>query len=246
MPILKGDVEILGLGNLLQLLAMNHREGVLTLTRESDRKTIHFAERGMRLLSSTMKRINKLGPAPRPSDLPRHLDAGAITQAVDAGWALIDARVADTVAHGLIPGALNIPVNRDFLTRGVPGVQGATAGAAFENPLARLSAVTGTAFVVAAVAGTFVLRRVVAARSLLAAWAVVGLTLIAVRTVVPVMHFCHEELWIAPLVCLSAGEAVAWLWSRGGWRSAAAVAAALAIAIEGSLLQWRAFTAQLH
>ena len=61
MPILKGDVEILGLGNLLQLLAMNHREGVLTLTRESDRKTIHFASRGMRLLSSTMKRINKLG-----------------------------------------------------------------------------------------------------------------------------------------------------------------------------------------
>jgi hydroxyacylglutathione hydrolase len=64
-----------------------------------------------------MKRVNKLGPAPRPDDLPRHLDAGALTQAVDAGWSLIDARVADTVAHGLIPGALNIPVNRDFLTR---------------------------------------------------------------------------------------------------------------------------------
>ena len=61
MPILKGDVEILGLGNLLQLLAMNHREGVLTLARDGDRKTIHFATRGMRLLSSTMKRINKLG-----------------------------------------------------------------------------------------------------------------------------------------------------------------------------------------
>jgi len=53
MPILKGDVEILGLGNLLQLLAMNHKEGVLTLIRESDRKTIHFTAKGMRLLSST-------------------------------------------------------------------------------------------------------------------------------------------------------------------------------------------------
>jgi DNA-binding NarL/FixJ family response regulator len=61
MPILKGDVEILGLGNLLQLLAMNHKEGVLTLIRESDRKTIHFTAKGMRLLSSTMKRVNKLG-----------------------------------------------------------------------------------------------------------------------------------------------------------------------------------------
>ena len=61
MPILKGDVEILGLGNLLQLLAMNHREGVLTLIRDDDRKAIHFASKGMRLLSSSMKRINKLG-----------------------------------------------------------------------------------------------------------------------------------------------------------------------------------------
>ena len=61
MPLLKGDVEILGLGNLLQLLAMNHKEGILTLIRNDDRKTIHFAAKGMRLLSSSMKRINKLG-----------------------------------------------------------------------------------------------------------------------------------------------------------------------------------------
>jgi hypothetical protein len=61
MPLLKGDVEILGLGNLLQLLAMNHKEGILTLIRQDDRKTIHFATKGMRLLSSSMKRINKLG-----------------------------------------------------------------------------------------------------------------------------------------------------------------------------------------
>ena len=61
MPILKGDVEILGLGNLLQILAMNHKEGILTLFRDSDKKTIHFSPKGMRLLSSSMKRINKLG-----------------------------------------------------------------------------------------------------------------------------------------------------------------------------------------
>jgi hypothetical protein len=61
MPALKGDVEILGLGNLLQLLAMNHREGILTLIRGDERKTIHLTPKGMRLLSSSMRRINKLG-----------------------------------------------------------------------------------------------------------------------------------------------------------------------------------------
>jgi hypothetical protein len=61
MPLLKGDVEILGLGNLLQILAMNRKEGILTLIRQDDRKTIHFGAKGMRLLSSSMKRINKLG-----------------------------------------------------------------------------------------------------------------------------------------------------------------------------------------
>jgi hypothetical protein len=61
MGILKGDVEILGLGNLLQILAMNHREGILSLYRDDDKKTIYFSPKGMRLLSSSMKRINKLG-----------------------------------------------------------------------------------------------------------------------------------------------------------------------------------------
>ncbi len=61
MGILKGDVDILGLGNLLQLLSMNRREGVLTLVRGNDRKAIHFAPSSIRLLSSTMRRINKLG-----------------------------------------------------------------------------------------------------------------------------------------------------------------------------------------
>ncbi|HZE96046.1 MAG TPA: DUF4388 domain-containing protein, partial [Planctomycetota bacterium] len=36
-------------------------EGILTLFKNDDKKTIHFSPKGMRLLSSTMKRINKLG-----------------------------------------------------------------------------------------------------------------------------------------------------------------------------------------
>lgn len=61
MRSLKGDVDVLGLGTLLQALAMTGREGVLTLLRGSNRKTIHFSPRGMRLHSTSMKRIDKLG-----------------------------------------------------------------------------------------------------------------------------------------------------------------------------------------
>ncbi len=61
MRVLKGHVEILGLGNLLQTLALNRCEGVLTLVRGQERKSIHFTPKGMRLLSSSMKRMNKLG-----------------------------------------------------------------------------------------------------------------------------------------------------------------------------------------
>jgi hypothetical protein len=61
MGILKGDVDILGLGTMLQALAMNGREGVFTLVRGMDRKSIYFGPHGMRLLSTTMRRINKLG-----------------------------------------------------------------------------------------------------------------------------------------------------------------------------------------
>ena len=42
MGILKGDVEILGLGNLLQTLAMNRREGELTMFAGMDKKSIYF------------------------------------------------------------------------------------------------------------------------------------------------------------------------------------------------------------
>ncbi len=61
MGILRGDVDILGLGTLLQTLAMNGREGVLTIILGMDKKSIYFGPQGMRLLSTTMKRVNQLG-----------------------------------------------------------------------------------------------------------------------------------------------------------------------------------------
>ncbi|HEX7899127.1 MAG TPA: DUF4388 domain-containing protein [Planctomycetota bacterium] len=61
MRTLKGAVDLLGLGNLLQILSMNGREGILTLIRDEDRKSVHFGPEGIRLLFSSMRRINKLG-----------------------------------------------------------------------------------------------------------------------------------------------------------------------------------------
>ncbi len=61
MRTLKGDVDLLGLGNLLQLLSMNRLEGILTLIQDDDRKSVHFGPQGIRLLFSSMRRINKLG-----------------------------------------------------------------------------------------------------------------------------------------------------------------------------------------
>ena len=61
MRTLKGSVDLLGLGNLLQILSMNGREGILTIARAEDRKSVHFGPEGIRLLFSSMRRINKLG-----------------------------------------------------------------------------------------------------------------------------------------------------------------------------------------
>jgi hypothetical protein len=141
---------------------------------------------------------------------------------------------------------------RDFLApwlsggAGLAGVKGAGSGSGFESPLLRVQAVFGTTFVLAAAAGAVWLRRAVPARTLVGAWALVGALLLAARSVVPVMRFAHEELWLAPLVSLAAGQAVAWLWASGGWRRGGAVALGFALAVEGTLLQWRAFAAQLH
>ena len=61
MGILKGDVDILGLANLFQILAMNNREGELNLYNGMERKSIYFSPNGIRILETTMKRVNLIG-----------------------------------------------------------------------------------------------------------------------------------------------------------------------------------------
>ena len=64
-----------------------------------------------------MKRINRMGPAifgavsrPAPLDLT-HLDA-----LLTSGTPIVDTRAADVFAAGLIPGMINIPLNKSFST----------------------------------------------------------------------------------------------------------------------------------
>ncbi|MBV8878790.1 MAG: DUF4388 domain-containing protein [Planctomycetaceae bacterium] len=57
---LKGHVDLVGLGNLLQLLSMNKTEGVLSVTRGGEKQSIHLGPEGIRLLSSTVPRVRRL------------------------------------------------------------------------------------------------------------------------------------------------------------------------------------------
>jgi hypothetical protein len=57
---LKGNVDLVGLGNLLQLLSMNKTEGVLGVIRGGEKQAIHLGPEGIRLLSSTVPRVRRL------------------------------------------------------------------------------------------------------------------------------------------------------------------------------------------
>ena len=57
---LKGHVDLLGLGTLIQTLSMNGCEGKLSIKKGRERQTIHFGTEGIRLLSSTVARVQRL------------------------------------------------------------------------------------------------------------------------------------------------------------------------------------------
>jgi len=57
---LKGHVDLVGLGNLLQLLSMNKTEGILAVAKGGEKQSIHFGHDGIRLLSSTVPRVRRL------------------------------------------------------------------------------------------------------------------------------------------------------------------------------------------
>ena len=55
-----GDVSVLGISNLLQMLSMNGCRGFLTTQQEGQRKVIHFLDEGIRLVAGA-RRTNPLG-----------------------------------------------------------------------------------------------------------------------------------------------------------------------------------------
>lgn len=169
-----------------------------------------------------------------------------------SGEAAARARARAWLTMLLVASAFSLALYyRDFLTPwlsgggGLTDVKGAGSGAGLENPLSRLVAVFGLALVLAAAAGAAALWRSGASRAIVGAWALVGALLLVARSLVPVMRFAHEELWLAPLVCLAAAQTIAWLWSHGGGWRVAAIAASVALVCEGLWLQWRALAAQL-
>jgi len=82
--------------------------------------------------------------------------------------------------------------------------------------------------------------------SLLAAWLLTYLLLLLGRAKVPdVFLHGHETLFVTPLVCLAAGQALASLAARGRAAGGAALALAAALAVQGFVWQWRALAEQL-
>jgi hypothetical protein len=97
-----------------------------------------------------------------------------------------------------------------------------------------------------ALAGFALTWRRPAARSLVLAWAATYAVLLLGRAKVPdVFLHGHDTLLATPLVCLLAGVAVAWLWSKGSWPRVSAVLLLLVLAVQGFLSQWNALAAQL-
>ena len=85
------------------------------------------------------------------------------------------------------------------------------------------------------------------ARSRIAlAWvATYGLLLLGRAKAPDVFLHGHETLFLTPLVCLLAGEALARLWRGAGLRRVAAAALLLFLAAQGLAWQWRALADQL-
>lgn len=57
---LKGHLDLLGLGHLLQDLSVHEGEGYLTLARGRDKMALHVGPSGLRLLSSTLPRVKRI------------------------------------------------------------------------------------------------------------------------------------------------------------------------------------------
>lgn len=96
-----------------------------------------------------------------------------------------------------------------------------------------------------AIGGMYLLRRCPSHR-VLWAWGATYFLLLLGRAKVPdVFLHGHETLLVTPLVCLAAGESIAWLWARPVWGRWAAGAVTAFLVVQGLAWQWAAVADQL-
>jgi len=89
---LRGSVDLVGLGNLLQLLSMNKTEGVLMVVRGGEKQSLHFGPEGIQLLSSNVPRVKRLSKIARKLTGPRLITADRLKKLLGKekllGWTL--------------------------------------------------------------------------------------------------------------------------------------------------------------
>jgi hypothetical protein len=117
---LKGDIDLLGLGHLLQDLVTTRAEGYLTVTRGKDRQTLHVGPGGHRLISSTLPRVKRLarlarltlGRRPPTADQLRTI----LRKEKLLGWSLGHLVLADApLVRGDVEDALRRQVEEEVL-----------------------------------------------------------------------------------------------------------------------------------
>ena len=163
--------------------------------------------------------------------------------------------VAAILGFGLLGSAVSVLVYyRDFLGMALDVTQrAASGGPASHYPVqawwtvayGRTRDFFGVLYPVLAVAGLCLLRRARGAL-LLVAWVLAYALLLLGRARMPdVFLHGHETLFLTPLVCLAAGQALAVLARGPRWRQAAAAVLLAALALQGFAGQWKALAAQL-
>ena len=146
---LKGHVDLMGLGNLLQLLSMNKTDGILDVVRGREKQSISFGAEGIRLLSSSVPRVKRLGKLARKLSGPKLIAPERLKKLLRKekllGWTLGHVVFAnEQLSAEKIQEALRLQVEEEILDLFVwdkalfTFTEGRPKRAQLENPLAKL------------------------------------------------------------------------------------------------------------
>lgn len=117
---LKGHVDLVGLGNLLQLLSMNRTEGVLSVSRGAEKQSIHLGPDGIRLLSSSVPRVRRLSKLATKLSGPKLITSQRLKNLLGKekllGWTLGHVLYSnEELTQGHIQQALRLQVEEEIL-----------------------------------------------------------------------------------------------------------------------------------